>query len=406
MATFSKAEEQLIRRIRDGRLKSSLALLREAMEDVWSSDAPRIIKGFPDHGPPHCERVVGLAKRLLAWSKGGALADEELYVILGGVYMHDIGMQCDVVLWPEVKQRAERLGASFDVQFRASTSHDYHSKEQKCIRDNHHYLSAAWIGHAREHHGDHPLYRAAASIPEDLVDEMVDVCKYHRVLPIKECESSFRFCGGGRLQLVAALVRLADELDVDAKRVSLATVKIFAVGKDHELYWWLHNRTFVDLSKRNVLLIKVRVNQPDYLECGPALQSAVIESFKEKNASIMTLLAEGGIPIVVSDDSCVTVSTTAEPLPPYIREELARVAQHAERESGGAPRLVGDAFYVTHGEEQQGRLLALATELGWSIQEAGITLTELAGHWRLTRGDAMIKWAMLLGMEEATQWLR
>ena len=34
-------------------MQSSLAAIREAMEDIWSDDAPRIIKDFTDHGVNH-----------------------------------------------------------------------------------------------------------------------------------------------------------------------------------------------------------------------------------------------------------------------------------------------------------------------------------------------------------------
>ena len=64
---------------------------------------------------------------------------------MAGIYLHDIGMQCDVLRFPEIKAAAEALGARFDVTFTAAAASSYTIDEQKAIRKNHQYLSAAWI---------------------------------------------------------------------------------------------------------------------------------------------------------------------------------------------------------------------------------------------------------------------
>ena len=32
---------------------------------------------------------------------------QEIYLLLAGIYLHDIGMQCDIVKYPEIKEKAE-----------------------------------------------------------------------------------------------------------------------------------------------------------------------------------------------------------------------------------------------------------------------------------------------------------
>ena len=48
MAGFSDAEEQLLQSVADDRLQANLAALRQAVEDIWAFDAPRIIQNYPD----------------------------------------------------------------------------------------------------------------------------------------------------------------------------------------------------------------------------------------------------------------------------------------------------------------------------------------------------------------------
>ena len=59
-------------------------------------------------------------------------------------------MQCDVVKYPKIKEKAEYLGAKFNEAFIAKETNDYSQKEQNEIRKNHHYLSAAWIDYLYE----------------------------------------------------------------------------------------------------------------------------------------------------------------------------------------------------------------------------------------------------------------
>src|SRR5579872_4846956 len=185
MAKFSPAERGFLNRIHDDRLRTGLAQIREAMEDIWSTDAPRIIQDYTDHGQTHCRRLAGFAAEILKANDGRPLSDHETYLLLAGIYLHDIGMQCDVIRFPHIKARAEELGARFDIDFTASTANNYSVAEQKAIRSNHHYLSIAWLDVANRT-GETLLGPAAKTIPEELVDDLMAVCVHHTKLPITE----------------------------------------------------------------------------------------------------------------------------------------------------------------------------------------------------------------------------
>ena len=86
--------------------------------------------------------------------------------------------------------------------------------------------------------------------------DLIDVCKYHAKLAITECPITFTLDKRGRKQLVAALVRFADELDVDGHRVSIETVKNFHLDPRNAVYWWLHQLTKVIIAG-NVMMTAV-----------------------------------------------------------------------------------------------------------------------------------------------------
>jgi hypothetical protein len=321
VAEFTQVERQLLKRVGDDRLHTSLSMIRQAAEDIWAVETPRIVQDFTDHGIAHSERLAGFVAKLLNANTGQRLSTHEMYLLLAGVYLHDVGMQCDVVRFPDIKTGAETLGAQFDVAFTAPTASSYSVDEQKAIRKNHHFLTAAWIDHAN-HSGETVLGPAARTIPEELVDDLMDACKYHAKLSIDDCKHSFKLDPSQRKQVVAALLRFADELDVDGHRVSIETVKNFRLDAHNSVYWWLHNRTKVVFNARNAITLTIRLHPDDVRRHGALVQAAFIAEFQRKNQPVLSVLARNSIPIVISAYSQVVEYRRADPLPPEIVQAL------------------------------------------------------------------------------------
>jgi hypothetical protein len=244
-----------------------------------------------------------------------------MYLLLAGIYLHDIGMQCDVVRFPAIRTRAEKLGARFDIEFTARKSSDYSIGEQKALRRNHHYLSAAWIDHAR-HSSESGLSRAAQTIPTHLIADLMDVCKYHAKLPITECPLEFYLDSSGRKRLVAALLRFADELDVDYHRVKLDTVKNFRLDPRNAVYWWLHNLTSVSFPSRHLIEIFVRLNPDDFQSQGSCVHEIFVEESRRKNRMTVSVLWRNEILVGIDGTSGVKPLPHEDPLPREIVEEL------------------------------------------------------------------------------------
>jgi hypothetical protein len=325
MAKFTEIEIEILKQVTDDRLQSSLEKIREAVEDIWADDAPRVIQDYTDHGIKHSERLVNFANNLLKANDGRELTAQETYLLLAGIYLHDIGMQCDVVKFPKIKERAEAVGAEFEVEFTAKTASKYSIEEQKAIRKNHQYLTTAWVDYANRT-GETVLGHAAKTIPEELVDDLMDVCKHHAKLPITDCPLTFKFDPTERKQLVASLLRFSDELDVDGRRVSIETVKNFSLDPHNSIYWWLHNSTKVIFSA-NTIIMTIRLHPDDTKQYGSYIHEAFITEFQTKNRPVLSVLARDGIPIVISDESKVVEHDRAERLPFEIVQALEAIQQ-------------------------------------------------------------------------------
>lgn len=325
MARFSKVEIKLLNKyLARTRLYTSLALIREAMEDIWETEV-RIIRGFTDHGEKHSERLVDLANKLLESNEGKELSKAEIYLLFAGIYLHDIGMQCDVVRTPAIKAKAEGLGAKFDVEFTAKTANDYNLEEQKAIRNNHHFLTAAWIDYACKS-GETAMKLAIQTVPKHLVDDLMHVCMYHSKLPISDCPNNFTITLD-RKRLIATLLRFSDELDIDSKRVNIETVKNFSLDPHDSIFWWLHHCTQIDIINQNTVRLKIILNPKDFKEYGSFIKRAFIQEFRNKNLPLLRVLERENIPIEFSNDSDVLGLERSELLPCEIIEQLKKMEE-------------------------------------------------------------------------------
>lgn len=302
------SSDTLIDQIDDVHLKASIQMIKLAALRIWAADAPRIVQYFTDHGPDHSERVSKYVCHILEANGGQHLSSEEIYLLLTGLYLHDIGMQWDIRCFPDIKRRAENLGAQFNstLLITLRDGGDLTSEFQEAVRRNHHYLSAAWIEYARET-GDSALGNAALSIPEELVSDLMCVCKFHSQISIDICHEISEINPGLRLKLVAAILRLADELDVGKTRISLESIKNFEFPIEHSIYWWLHHQTNVSIENKNSILLTVRLHPDDSHLFGSDIYNLIIKKFIDKNQYLINYLVNNSFNIKISDRSKIVV---------------------------------------------------------------------------------------------------
>lgn len=296
----------------------SLDQLWYACENAWPRDVTRIVQDFTDHGPEHCLRVLNWLLRILEAGGHQPLDAEEAYVLLAAVYLHDIGMQCDIANRREVQLAVTGAGVH-QPPWTAPRASDYSIEEQAWVRKNHALLTAEWLKGARQW-DDEILGRAAESIPTHLFEDIIDVVLHHTGKPVSDCPERMETHRRGRKRFVAALMRLADELDIDSKRVTdPKVVQQFAMDADDAKYWWLHNLTRIDLTENN-LFLTVALHPRDYHSCLTRVKDAIVNRFREKNASLFSILADFRVGLVFSSE--VRKNPQSERLPNEIHQLL------------------------------------------------------------------------------------
>jgi len=304
LAKLSEVEREYIDSISDNRLRSNLIKIKEGNENIWDPTAPRIIKDFTDHGTAHSERLVVFSNKILLSNPAIRLSDFEKYLLLSAIYLHDIGMQCDVIKFPQILERAKELGAKIQVDFSSPTSSEFNFEEQKAIRENHHYLSAAWIDYANKT-GDTTIGPAIKDIPPNLVDDLIDICKFHSKVPISDCPIPFNYYPNEKKQFIAAILRFADELDIDKTRVNFDAIKNFRLSPQNSLYWYIHKNTVISFKSDREILTQVILHPEDKKEFGDIIYDIFIDGFGNKNQPVLSVLTKNALPIIISPESTI-----------------------------------------------------------------------------------------------------
>lgn len=159
---------------------------------------------YTDHSELHSLTVIHFCNRL-AGDQMDRLNADELYVLLVGCYLHDSGMGITMEQYREFCGQID-FGDYFDTHSRDEPS--------SVIRDFHHEFSACFIR----------KFSALFEIPsEQHLTAVIQVSRGHRKTDLSnpsEYPADWAVPGGNRICLpyLAALIRLADEIDVAADR--------------------------------------------------------------------------------------------------------------------------------------------------------------------------------------------
>lgn len=298
---LDKWECEIFNLVKTEKMRSSLTAVKEAVDDIWSEEV-RIVRDYTDHGRNHYKRIFQKLYEVLL-EKHQSITEEELYLLILGVYLHDIGMQCDIKKHKKIKELAiNKYNAKFTIEFMTGTANSYSSLEQNEIRKNHHLLTAAWLEYAYNNK-DNILSNALSKVNAIFIEDLINICMFHSKLNIMDCQEKTDV-NKVRRRFVAALLRFGDELDIDQYRVNSETVKEFGYEIDNSVYWYLHDRTQIKIDK-NEVIITVTLNPHDYNLCHDAINKLIISEFKQKNKILTDILIKNGISIFISENSKV-----------------------------------------------------------------------------------------------------
>lgn len=211
--------------------------LRAGLDEIRKRSAaavdPPILPHFTDHTVTHFDRVATNFLRLIEHAQTTAkqLSKEEMFVGLAACYLHDVALQSTAGV---SSGKVGSLSAAEILE----------------IRDRHADIAAAWIQATLK--GERKKYNDL-DIPElgvessdeirELAPFIATLCKLHSGNPEK-CKSlkdtPFRD-GTLRLRLLVHLLRLADALDLDARRVNMKNLDRWRLAPDSLLHWWRHH---------------------------------------------------------------------------------------------------------------------------------------------------------------------
>lgn len=241
------------------KVRKQLTPVCEKAKATW--DKP-LLTQYTDHTIEHSKRVIDLLDELTRLlPRPDRLNDNEAYVLLAAALLHDIGMQYLAFFEDEA---ACAVFSRADIE-KALASDD---ARRDLLRARHHLVGAQWI---RDTVG-------AECIRKDLIEEVAEVVKGHTRVSLDAYEDHRKAGGPMRVRLLAALLRLADELDLDYRRVDLRELDWAPISSESKAHWWrCHYVESVDIDKLGRIQITFRFSNDDSVQVQEIVRSLVLD---------------------------------------------------------------------------------------------------------------------------------
>lgn len=188
---------------------------------------------FTDHSISHSDRIIEIIARILNEEPLKKLSEEEYFTLCAAAYLHDIGMQIPLsklLTFPALDNLLSKSGLTKkDIQNNQKALANF-------IREWHHLFSEYMITKSVTDWDDldlclNDLYPAQ-------IRKIALVAKGHRKVDLHGQEFSQE--AGERLQLLATLLRFADAIDCDQRRVDLARLGILDLSAEEKVHWFSH----------------------------------------------------------------------------------------------------------------------------------------------------------------------
>lgn len=207
------------------KLYDALEDVRKFSEGVWKD---RLLTWFTNHNCEHSEEIIFLLGQILKPldNRPEFLNEHELFVLLSAAYMHDIGMQSlKIEEFPIEKLteaqydliRKKHAEESFNIILKRATNIEQNDFHLPATLHMEYVSPIAWVskGHA--------------------TDYFADVIRYVQETPFSPMNRSIR------TDLLTALLMIADELDLQSKRVDFSETAKFNLSPFSKVHWFKHH---------------------------------------------------------------------------------------------------------------------------------------------------------------------
>ena len=238
------------------RVKNSVFVLQN-MLDAFLPRFP----DYTDHSILHSLDVLNYSNLLLGQDQIGQLSTGECYVLIMACYLHDTGMGVNQKDYEEFSRQIA-FGDYFETHDRAEVA--------VTIRDFHHEYSGLFIR----------KYADLLEIPAgDILFAIIQVSRGHRrtdLLDEREYPDLMTEYGLIRTAYLAAVIRLADEIDVGADRNPelLFDSSQLTRQKDIEAFGTHESVRHVDVTADSIIL-HVKPKTPEYVPLLEALNGKI-----------------------------------------------------------------------------------------------------------------------------------
>ncbi len=202
--------------IMNSRLNTCLLSIEENLKSFWND---RVLhQHYTDHGMNHSFRIKQILTKLLE-EFPDALNEYEKFILLGAALLHDIGMQ-----FPSYSK----------IELKAQ----YSLEELERIRKNHHLASFQII---KDSISPKTNFSLGLETCKDFINEIAIVSRNHRGIKLNTISKSSIAGMLIRRRLLSALLRLADELDSDFRRVNMDVLNMYNLPPLSKFHWWSHH---------------------------------------------------------------------------------------------------------------------------------------------------------------------
>ena len=218
--------------IREEPIRARLVNLRDAVTPILANN---LLPHFTDHSVHHSDEMVNIIDKLIKpiqLNEDRRLSDRELQILYSSCYLHDIGMQ-----YEQAGNTKVILQLGLDqpwVELQEDT-------RRTLLRKHHHKISAEMV--KRSVNDPEPPIGVQLT-EEDHACEIACLCEAHPL--VKDSERYRKLVaseGAVRLDLLAALLRLADILEESRRRAPKTKERTLSLDLEAKVHWWRHYYT-------------------------------------------------------------------------------------------------------------------------------------------------------------------
>lgn len=204
---------------------------------------------YTDHSLSHSDRIIKVVDMLL--ENATVLNDEERFILVCAILLHDVGMQT-----PRYADLGE-LPLSNEALEKIRIKH--HEFSYEMILDS--------VADGK--------YDFGLKSQSEFLEDIATVAMNHRKLDLNLLEDDVVGNTIIRIQLLSALIRLGDCLDIDYRRVDIDLLQVFPISTESAFFWYCHHYV-KGLSVKNQK-ITITFSFPEKLKT----ENEVIEAIKK-----------------------------------------------------------------------------------------------------------------------------